>query len=217
MHLPNCWMALSALQGSSRVMWTRLRWFYNKTKLLLTTAIIWVCYLLSNCYQHSHEETSTITGFSTPLDVILISPSELVPRIITFLQRFTSIHIGEANQVNCHTAQALKLWILFSFLTNAANYQTSTVMLTVSQVIHIYRCKLAPGHDNTSPTQKSTNSRHTMALLSACREMPELAASDMIAMFCNWKQFTLLDIWQVPHLLIPLSCNMSRCKSYWAV
>ena len=29
-NLPNCWIALSALQGSSRVMWTRLRWFWNK-------------------------------------------------------------------------------------------------------------------------------------------------------------------------------------------
>ncbi|TNN41605.1 hypothetical protein EYF80_048220 [Liparis tanakae] len=27
---PNCWMALSALHGSSKVMWTRRRWFFTR-------------------------------------------------------------------------------------------------------------------------------------------------------------------------------------------
>lgn len=29
-YSPNCWMARSALQGNSRVMWTRLRWFLTR-------------------------------------------------------------------------------------------------------------------------------------------------------------------------------------------
>ena len=52
-NLPNCWIALSALQGSSRVMWTRLRWFWNKQVNSLDRSQSTTCLLLTDFVFHT--------------------------------------------------------------------------------------------------------------------------------------------------------------------